>query len=265
MFGRNPEIPGPVSAVRTHAELSEERNQKILQRKIIIHLDPTHSPARVIGCRQNSGDATALFQQVDLCTWRQINPAASRIAPKPSDRDQFTVAPTRKKCASRGIELDARKAKVERFVPARFVVPGIRQITECDPRRKLAGGAFEVELVPNHFAVGEGLRVIGAGDADHARTRQSARREKGRQQNRDSHPTILETRHAFVQCLPRATAVTPLCVYIHSSCLTSFTHHLPVVAAWKFLDQGLMRWLRRRQSQMPCSACPRWRANAFEV
>ena len=42
------------------------------------------------------------------------------------------MAPTRKKCASRGIELDTWKAKVERFVPAWFVVPGIRQITERD-------------------------------------------------------------------------------------------------------------------------------------
>src|SRR5215470_19721069 len=42
--------PTAVSAVRPHTQLSQQRNQKILQRKIVVHLDPTYSPARVIGC-----------------------------------------------------------------------------------------------------------------------------------------------------------------------------------------------------------------------
>ena len=75
--------------------------------------------------------------------------------------------------------------------------------------------------MPNHFAVGERVRVIRACYADRARTRQGARRQKGRQQNPESHPTNLETRHAIVQRLPRPTARTRSCVYIHSSCLSS--------------------------------------------
>jgi len=46
--------------------------------------------------------------------------------------------------ASCGIELDAGKAKVERFVPARFVAVDIKQITERDPRRQGAARAREV-------------------------------------------------------------------------------------------------------------------------
>src|SRR5438128_144576 len=56
----------PVSAVQPYAKLSEQRNQKILQRKLIVHLDPTHSSARVIGCGQNGSDATALFERIDF-------------------------------------------------------------------------------------------------------------------------------------------------------------------------------------------------------
>ena len=83
------------------------------------------------------------------------------------------------------------EAKVEQFVPARPVAAGIRQITERNPRRQFATRLLEVELVPNHFAVRECLRVIGAGNADRARHRRSAHGEKSRQQNRDSDPTNL--------------------------------------------------------------------------
>ena len=40
---------------------TEQRNQNILKRPIIVHLDPLASAARVIGCRQNRSDATAFF------------------------------------------------------------------------------------------------------------------------------------------------------------------------------------------------------------
>jgi hypothetical protein len=101
------------------------------------------------------------------------------------------VTAPRKKGASCGIELDTWKAKVERFVSPRLVVTDIRQITECDPRRQFAVFAFEVELVPNHFAECKRLRMIGAGDADRARHRGPARHENGRQENHGSHPMNL--------------------------------------------------------------------------
>ena len=156
----------------------------------------------MIGCRQNCGDATALFEQIDLRTRHQINPATDRIAPKPRDWDQFSMAPTGKECPSLGIELNTWKAKVERFVPARLIAVCIRQITERNPRRQFAMGSLEVELVLNHFAVRECLRMIGAGNADRARHCRTAHREKSRQENRDSHPTNLgrDTRSSSV-CL----------------------------------------------------------------
>ena len=74
----------------------------------------------------------------------------------------------RKECASCGTESDTWKAKVERFIPARLIVAGIRRITKRDSRRQFAGRAFEVELMPNHFVVRKRLGVIWAGDADRA-------------------------------------------------------------------------------------------------
>src|SRR5439155_8607765 len=101
-FERSPPTFRILSVVRLHGELSEERDQKILQRKVVIHLDPTCSHARVIGCRQSGGDSTTFFGQIDFCTRRQINPAADQIITKPGDWDQFAVAATRKKAPCAG-------------------------------------------------------------------------------------------------------------------------------------------------------------------
>src|SRR5206468_481818 len=108
---------------------------------------------------------------------RQINPATGRTAPKPRHRDRFTTPTTRKECPSYGIQFDTWKTKVERFVPARFVARGIRQITEGDPRLQSTALGLEIELVPNHFAVCERLRVIGARDVDRACNHRSTRRK----------------------------------------------------------------------------------------
>jgi len=55
-----PDDFGPISAIRSYPEFPEQRKQKILERKIIVHLDPTCSGARVIGSRQSGSDATVL-------------------------------------------------------------------------------------------------------------------------------------------------------------------------------------------------------------
>jgi len=47
--------------IRALVELSEQRDQKILQWKIVVHLDPTYSSAREICGRQSRSDATAVF------------------------------------------------------------------------------------------------------------------------------------------------------------------------------------------------------------
>jgi hypothetical protein len=116
---------GPISAARSYAEFSEQRNQEILERKIIIRLDPTHSRARIIGRRQSGGDATALFKQIDLRTRCQINPVQELIVSKPRNLDQFTLVPGGEKGMPRGVELDTWKTKIERFVPARFSIASI--------------------------------------------------------------------------------------------------------------------------------------------
>src|SRR5262245_10375292 len=77
--------------------------------------------------------------------------------------------------------------KVEWFVPARFIKIGIRQISEGDPRGQSTGGGFKVELAPSRFPIGERLSVIGTRDLDRACNRRNARRNQGRQKNRDTH------------------------------------------------------------------------------
>src|SRR4029077_4475090 len=129
---------------------------------VVVHLDPTHSAAWIIGGRQNCRDATTLFEQIDLGTTRKIDPATGRIAPKPRDRDQVTVGSSREERSSRGIESDTGKTKVEWLVRPRFVAVRIMEIAKCDPSCQFAS-VFEVQLVPNHFPVSERLCVIGAG------------------------------------------------------------------------------------------------------
>ena len=108
------------------------------------------------------------------------------------DLDQFAMAPACKECPASGIKSNTGKPKIEGLVPAGLVVTSIMQITERDPRRQFSGRALEVELVPDHFAVRERLRMIGAGDADRTRHRGGAREKNERQQNHHSHPTNLE-------------------------------------------------------------------------
>ena len=49
------------SIIETLVELSEQRDQKIVQRKIVVHLDPTYSSARKICSRQSRSDTTVIF------------------------------------------------------------------------------------------------------------------------------------------------------------------------------------------------------------
>src|SRR5215472_686862 len=152
----------------------------------------------ICGC-QSGGDAAALFHQVNLRTWRQINPG-TRAFPKPRDWDQFTMTASCKEDVSCGIKLHAWKAEVERFVSAQFVVADIGQIAEGHPRRQFAGLPVKVELVPDHFAVRECLRAIGTDNTDRARHYGNARRENSCQWDRESHASSLWTKRVLVQC-----------------------------------------------------------------
>ena len=104
--------PGPISTVRRE-ELSKQRYQNILQRKIVVYLDPACTGARVIGGGQSGSDATALFYQVNFRTRSEFNPATNETFPNARDWDQFTMAAPRKEGPSRGIESNTWKAKVE--------------------------------------------------------------------------------------------------------------------------------------------------------
>ena len=70
-----------------------------------------------------------------------------------------------KEDASCGIDLDTGKVKVERFICTRSIVANVRQITERDSRSQFTACAL-IELVRDHFAVRERLRVIWAGNTD---------------------------------------------------------------------------------------------------
>src|SRR5437773_12569913 len=166
---------------------TEQRNQNILKRPIIVHLDPLASAARVIGCRQNRSDATALFYQIHFRARRQIDPAAGQTVPKPCHRDQRTTAATGEECSQTRIESHTGKMKIERFVPAWVVVAGVRQITKRDPRHESAARGFEIELTPGYFAISERPRVIRAGDAGRTRKCRNITGKEGRQKSRDSH------------------------------------------------------------------------------
>ena len=166
---------------------TEQRNQNILKRPIIVHLDPLASAARVIGCRQNRSDATAFFKQIHFRARRQIDSTAGRTFPKPRHRDQRTTAATGEECSQTRIESDTGKMKIKRFVPAWVVVAGVRQITERDPRHESAARGFEIELTPGYFAISERPRVTRADDAGCTRNRRNTTGKEGRQKNRDSH------------------------------------------------------------------------------
>src|SRR5215471_11447812 len=97
------------------------------------------------------------------------------------------MAPARKECSPSGIESNTGKTKIERLVPAWFVAVGIRQVTKCNPHRQFSPAAFEIELVPNHFAIRERLRMVRAGNRDRFSNCRSARHQKSPQQDRDSH------------------------------------------------------------------------------
>ena len=128
-----------------------------------------------------------MFQQIHFRAGRQINPTASPAAAKPRHWDQLTATATGKECASCPIEPHTGELKIEWFVAARIVIAGIRQITECDPRHQPTVAGLQVKLAPRRCAVSGRLRVIRARDFDRACNGQSARRNQGRQKNRDSH------------------------------------------------------------------------------
>jgi hypothetical protein len=159
---------------------TEQCNQNILKRPIIVHFDPLASTARVIRCGQNCSDATAFFEQIHFRARRQIDPAAGQTVPKPRHRDQPTTAATGEECSQTRIESHTGKMKIERFVPARVVVAGVGQIAERDPRHKSAAGGFEIELTPGYFAVSERQRVIRAGDAGYTRNCRNTTGKEGR-------------------------------------------------------------------------------------
>src|SRR5207248_2698773 len=171
----------------------------ILQRKIVVRLDPLAAYARVIRSCQNCRYAPALFKQINFRARRQINPTAERVTAEPCHWDHLTTAAAYKKRPSRCIKFDTRETKVERFIPAWFVVAGIRQIAERDPRRQLAAGALTIELIPNHFAISERLRMIRADNARRSCKRRNAYRKKGRQKKCAAHAANLPTMRAIVQ------------------------------------------------------------------
>src|SRR5436190_5649986 len=172
---------------------TEQRNQNILKRPIIVHLDSLASAARVIGCGQNRSDATAFFEQIHFRARRQIDPAAAQTVPRPRHRDQRTTAATGEECSQTRIESDSGKMKIERFIPA-WVVARVREITERDPRHESAARGFEIELTPGYFAISERLRVIRAGDAGCTRNCRNTTGKEGRQKNRDSHAANVRRR-----------------------------------------------------------------------
>ena len=78
------------------------------------------------------------------------------------------MASAHKNCAGRQIDMCSRKPKIERLVNARLPVTGIRQITERDSGSELVIGWIDIELVPDHLAIGKRARVIGTGEHDFA-------------------------------------------------------------------------------------------------
>src|SRR5882757_9428519 len=132
--------------------------------------------------------------QIDFRARRQIDPTEQRTTTRPCYWDRLAPAAIHKKRPSYCIKFDTRETKVERFIPARFVVTDIRQIAKRDPRSQLAALTFEIELVPDHLAISERLRMIRTSDARSTGNRRNARRKQDRQKNRDSHATNLGRR-----------------------------------------------------------------------
>src|SRR5438874_3667709 len=132
--------------------------------------------------------------QIDFRARRQINPTEERTTAKSCHWDRLTASAAYEKRPSSCIKFDTRETKVERFIPARFVVTDIRQIAKRDPRSQPAARTFEIELVPDHLAISERLRMIRTNDARSTRNRRNACRKQDRQKNRDSHATNLGRR-----------------------------------------------------------------------
>ena len=174
-------------------------------------------PSRSTGCLrggirscQNCRYAPALFKQINFRARRQINPTAERITAEPCHGDHLTATAAHKKRPSCCIKFDTRETKVERFIPAWFVVASVRQMAERDPCRQLAAGALKIELIPNHFAISERLRMIRADNTRRTCKRRNACSKEGRQKKCDSHPANLPSTRAIVQhgrVSPTATSV----------------------------------------------------------
>ena len=151
---------------------------------------------------QNCRYAPALFKQINFRARRQINPTAERITAEPCHGDHLTATAAHKKRPSCCIKFDTGETKVERFIPAWFVVAGVRQIAERDPRRQLAAGAF--------FAISERLRMIRADNTRRTCKRRNACSKEGRQKKCDSRAANLPSTRAIVQharVSPTATSV----------------------------------------------------------